>query len=376
MGKRRNKKDRINKKPRSVFNLFVLLFAVVTTLALYTGNSILWLFVFFLVGVLIIDLLLFVFFYLRIETVQAVSTDVIPCYSEILLSVDVKRFGALQTTLCYREDNKLKYRSFFQDCHVKLPQKEVGKKIISAERIYLKSALGLFCLYKNIDKTYNNNLECLVVPITRRLNIESEKIKNQRIQKGSFELYKTGFNELVGNREYVQGDPLSLINYKKSVMRKKTIVKDYRLGVSESVIYNIFVDSYDQKDLTAVAEGVLAVNNYYRGIGGQILILYITNGFKKIYDSDSFDTLSLDIAGYDYGENVNYRLDDIDTELPTALIISHHNDIINKNSLHRLPVGSMIYLSIKNEKTQELLKKNIDSEIMTADAGMLSEIEV
>ncbi len=360
------------KKPRAMLIPFLFFLFSLLLSCMYFGSYVLWMFFFFLCFILLTDLCSFLLINKKLEVKQSISTNLTECYSVVLLNLEFKNKCSI--IISYKENNDIVYKFINQTSYsIPITQKKIGIQQIGLDYVFRKSIFGLFLLKKKVIAENPDQLKCFVVPILKNLKCDNSHFKDI-LASSNTSNYNSPYDDFAGNKPYTPGDPLRLINYKKSASVKKTLVKDYKQEKS-SVMYNIFIDEFNIDCLETVAEAILSINKFYESNGGNVLFLYFYDGYEGKYDEDTCVKLPSDIAKYNPKPDVKLNFFDIKTNtLPTVVIFSKHLKSFDLSLINNLPKSSMIFLIGEAIKNKDILISSNLKNIIVADETMLSEI--
>ncbi len=377
---KRNKKQDIHNTPRTKVAPYTLLMVAILTAALYFGNYILWLFFFFLLFLLVIDIMHFIYATIRKPSVsQTLSTQNTECYSTVFLKVRVANAIADGFVICYGSDAETLYSDVAKkEFEISMVQNNIGLQHISIKKLFIKSIFGLFVIKQAINQQDKTELTCLIVPIIRTLKPKNSFVGDIKLSALNTSLYRNEFEDLVGNRAYIVGDPLNLINYKKSTAIKKAVVKEYDKTKS-GFVYNIFVDYFPKESRVVVAEAVLASNDYFIALGGETLLLQGYDGYYNRYEKDNEMILAKELAVYNFKDSIIASPDELkNASLPTVVILSEHKQGEQLSFIQSLPDFSIVFLvaeAIKGkEEISNVLSQLGNKNIVMVDETMMSAI--
>ncbi len=362
-------------KPRAMIFPFLIMLIITAIASLYYGSPILWTSFAIFTFVLLFDFFHFLFFSKKIVFSQSISTKLIECYGTVVLNVQIENLRGFTCIACFKKSDKIQFHLIENSCELKLVQYDIGVQNLGINYVYIKSIFGLFKSKKSFISENTNELTCFVIPIIRTLNTEVSLDRNIQSNSSQIPLYKNQYDDYIGNRNYVAGDPLKLINFKKSATIKKTVVKEYNLP-EIGMMYNIFVHSYNKNNFRTIAESILATQEYYHLYGGEIMFLYFSSGYENKYDSDTILKLSSDIANIKENYENKISFSNIKTkELPTVVIISLYDPKKDYSFISELSPNSMIFLvSQAIQFKDKFIELVVNPHIIIADETMLSGV--
>ncbi len=369
-----------NKKPKKQIIPFALLLVVNLAASLYFGNYILWISFIFFTLIMLIDLA-YLFIYIRKPVIlQKINIRSTECYSKVYLNVTVESNRRCYRCYSIKLNGKTNYYNFYENSFaIELLQDKIGEKQITVHSVYSKSVFGIFYRKQLVNDINNKALACLVVPIVRTLTL-IDVFKND-INTVSLDtpLHKYELGDLVGNREYTPGDPLNLINYKKSATMNKAVVREHA-RTQPGFNYNIFLDYYTNDAREVVAEAALAVEEFYTNYGKEATHLYFYDGYEVSFIKDNNMSMPSELALHIGGDIIITEASKvIATGLPTVLILSKYRADADVSYINNLADFSMIFLVDEGvkyyEKIANTLKNNGSVNVIIADESMLCEIK-
>ncbi len=354
-----NRKFKNNKKPRPSIFVFLPFLLIYFYSCLYFGNYIMWVFLFFLLSVFILDTLYFIFFSHKTEISQQLSANLIECYGTVFLKLKLINTSLMPCFVSYKLGKKYYYHYAKKESDIPIIQTKIGMQNICISQLYIKSLFGLYVYKKLIDVKKQTQLNCFVVPIVKKLKTDIKLINNVIINPADISIYKNEYEDFIGNRDYVAGDPIKLINFKKSATLKKTVVREYN-QTKIGMIYNIFIDYFDEKQFETVVECALAVNDYYLSANAERILLYGFDGYENIYDADSVVKLPTDLANYKPNRENKILWSNIRTnKLPTIYILTYFDENIHIKTLIKLASNSTIILVAEAIKHKIIIENTI-----------------
>ncbi len=365
------------KKPHNMVVPYVLLLCLLLFVCLYYGNYILWSSFVFLVALLLFDVVYFFVFVGKMTVSQYLLTHHTSCYSTVWLQVEVssKKFTP-SVARCECAGDTFYFHIEQRGCDIPVVQQNIGLQQVVLTDMYTKSIFGIFMAHRRVELPPQNDITCFVVPIVKKLTPAVGFEQDITAGDTQHVAHVVHSDEFVGNREYLPGDPIKLINFKKSTALKKAVVKEYSRPDID-IVYNIFVDEFSQQHYVAVAECILAVNEYYILLGGDILRLHCFDGFENTCDAIGAAQLPAILARYRPDKSKKAVLSDIKDALPTAVILSRYSEHYDLQQLAQLPQFSIICLVADAVKYQKplaaMLADTQDKQIIIIDESNITE---
>ncbi len=351
------------KKPHNLFVLYLIAILILFLVCIYYGNYILWMIFVFGISLLLVDVGIFILALQKFKVVQSISSPIIERGEELALNLDInvsRKWRVLNNfIISYKfSGKKPTYKKVRKNIIIKFQPQDVGKHTFSVDYIYIESYFSLFVRkYKVSENPYS--LECLVLPKLKKLDFEDRLVLNPNISASHLVFAKKEYDDYIGNKEYTPGDPIKLINFKKSAVQQKTLVKEYATPTKGPAI-SIFVDKFSPNNYNTVAEVVYAVNNFYLECRNCVTILNFFDGKQITYTEDIQNRLPTDLANYipNIVQDFEYKPLNITTaNLPIAVIISEYNENADFSIFTLLQSNSIIFLSSSGTKHKNEIEK-------------------
>ncbi len=354
------KRKKKPKKPHSYILLFLSLYTMSTFLSLYSGNYIAWSVFYLLTCIFFVDTVLLLAVSRNLLLSQEVFPSVLECYQPLsvnLVPTKKSKFALLpQYFFPYKEaaDKKFKFYTLDTIKTLHFIPKEVGVHYFGLDYYYLKSFFGLYLLKRKLPKDNIPSQRCFVLPAPRELENPPQLDLDAKITVIKRFNNISDYEDYLGVRPYVAGDPLKSIHFKKSSALGKSMVKQYgHLPQGPSV--HIYVGQISSAQYTLTCEAILAIAKCYESLGNQFTFLTFSQGFQKVYPQDTLSLLQNDLAHY------NPMNTSVDTplaiplefaHLPTAYVLSSMSDL--DSSLFSNQLDNSFCFAL-DERTAQLL---------------------
>ncbi len=357
---------------------FILLTVVLASFALYYGNYILWICVFFLTSIFLIDIIYFILFSGGIKISQSISSNFIQCYSDVILTAKIKNSRFFTCKIIADNKQNIIEKNIADTVKIVSEQNKIGIKQISVQGIVVNSIFSLLSRTLPPTTQKQDDLVCSVFPYVRTLELPDEIGSDKSFSSVGLFAKKELYGEYVGNREYAAGDPIKLINFKKSAVVRKAIVREFHEDNSGAT-FNIFVDKYDQNNYEIIAESIIAIRNFYIEKGASTLLLHNFNGKHKNYFRTENEKLLYDLTALKPDNNsfdIAQKVKEIN--LPSAIIISEFDLKKQMDYLKLLPESSLLFLvaeaALHKADFENLVRSDERIRAVVLDESLLSEI--
>ncbi len=370
------------KKPRMYLYGYVVFLILFYLICIYYGSYILWSTYFLSVALLIVDCAYFYLIVKRVEVSQALSRNKVLREDTFYLNIEIEQksdFFAPTYVVSYKHvgEDKPTYLQIPAIFEIKFTAGKIGRHYYGADMVYVRSFFGLFQIAEDINHSRSENLSVVVLPKSKILTLEPYIIEERESVK-DVNVYKpTNFDDFIGNRAYIPGDPLKLINFKKSAALKKTMVREFSAPL-KGTSANILLDRYNFHSYDMAAEALLAVVTYYLDCNCEEVRITFFDGSNAVYTNQNINSLPMDLALHTLitDEEVDLLAANKD-DMPTGFIMSEYDAKRDISLLATLPEDSIIFLAydaIKyKQKLEQIFSSTMGARIVIVDESYFTE---
>ncbi len=221
---------------------------------------------------------------------------------ELKCEKDLGYWAIVESRNCFM-NMKATYDIYDFDVFFNTESLNCGKNIYTIKDIFLKDPIGIIKV-RIKDEKYPNDYEYIKYPVKKEIAIDIDEYEHISDESSEYSMIKAGHDnsEIYAIREYMPGDSLKQIHFKKSQKEEKLYVKEYAAPivkktviVIENIIHPDFKEKCDMDILSDFAGKVLYVTEYLLELGVEISCVFSGEDEDDIIISQIHDYKDKDI---------------------------------------------------------------------------------
>lgn len=318
-------------------------------IALYIGQYIAWLSFYFLLSVFIVDLVSVPLILISLKIKQKVTPKIVTRKETVKLKAKID----FKIPVFKKINYELFLNNKSTNSKINIDTKTVGKQYVGVDFVVIKSFFGIFFIKYPLKKKRSN---CLVLPISYKIVLD-DLASNAKFNADFANTFQKGNGDFIGARQYIKGDALKHVNFKKSSALRKTIVNEFENEQSERYI-NIFIGKCKPINYSEVCEAAFA----FCRLNSKCKVHFF-NGTKFEFNEENEFNIKKTLAEFNFKSN---RKSNLDEEFDFVILDEFLNFEIKTNE------NPYVYLTINAEKEQ--VCKQFNKEFVLLDKHNLNTI--